>query len=150
MKEGKKIPLQQRTDILLSEILCQHISRNDVMFQVWKLGKDGENWLLTEIQNTGQLINDLKGEHNKLMTEHHKIKRHTVSPFATFGGKTPRQKIDGKLELINKDIIDLEKYVVMIQNILQKVKEKRIKEEKVQSQDQIEIIRQFMEEQKQK
>src|SRR5207245_6289804 len=32
-KDGKKIPLQQRTDI---EILCQHVSRDDVMFKVWK------------------------------------------------------------------------------------------------------------------
>ena len=38
----------------------------------------------------------------------------------------------------------------MIQNILQKVKDRRIREEKIQSQDQIEIIRKFMEEQKQK
>src|ERR1044071_8055507 len=121
------------------------------MFQVWKLGKDSENWLLTEIQNTGRLINNLKDEHNKLMTEKQNIKGYKVSPFVTLGGgKTPRQKIDKKLELINEDIIDLEKYDIMIQNILQKVKDRRIREEKIQSQDQIEIIRKFMEEQRQK
>ena len=41
-KNGKKIPLEQRKDILLAEILCQHISRENIMFQIWKLGKDGE------------------------------------------------------------------------------------------------------------
>src|SRR5204863_3176615 len=52
MKDGKKIPLQQRTNILVSEILCQHVSRDDVMFEVWKLGRDREAYLLNEIQNS--------------------------------------------------------------------------------------------------
>ena len=150
-KDGKKISLHQRKDILLSEILCQHISKDDVLYQVWKSGKDGENWLLTEIQNTGRLINNLKDEHNKLMTERHNIKGYKNSPFTLLtGGKTLKQEIDKKLELINEDIIDLEKYDIMLQNILKKVQDQRIREERIQSQDQIEIIKQFMEEQKRK
>src|SRR6185436_19818834 len=118
-KDGKKISLHQRKDILLSEILCQHISKDDVLYQVWKSGKDGENWLLTEIQNTGRLINNLKDEHNKLMTERHNINGYKNSPFTSFtGGKTSKQKIDKKLELINEDIIDLEKYDIMLQTEL--------------------------------
>ena len=38
----------------------------------------------------------------------------------------------------------------MLQNILKKVQDQRIREERIQSQDQIEIIKQFMEEQKRK
>ena len=44
----------------------------------------------------------------------------------------------------------MEKYIVMLQNILQKVKDRRIREEKIQSQEQIEIIKNFMNEQRQK
>src|SRR5207245_11212866 len=140
-KDGKKIPLQQRTDILLSEILCQHVSRDDVMFKVWKLGRDGEAYLLNEIQNLEKLIDQLKDEWNRLMTEKQNVKSYNNSPFVVFGGKTVKQKLEGKLELVKKDIIDMEKYIVMLQNILQKVKDKRIREEKIQSQEQIEVIK---------
>ena len=148
-KDGKRISLHERKDILLSEIICQHVSKDDVMYQVWKLGKDGENWLLTEIQNTGRLINNLKDEHNKLMAERQNIKGYRTSPFVALGGgKSQKQRIDKKLELINEDIIDLEKYDIMLQNILKKVQDQRIRDERIQSQDQIEIIKKFMEEQK--
>src|SRR5437763_17082649 len=116
-KDGKKIPLQQRTDILLSEILCQHVSRDDVMFKVWKLGRDGEAYLLNEIQNSERLINQLKDEWNRLMTEQQNVKRNITSPFDVFEGKTVKQKLERKLELVKKDIIDLEKYIVILQNI---------------------------------
>ena len=149
-KDGKKIPLQQRTDILLSEILCQHVSRDDVMFKVWKLGRDGESYLLNEIQNSEKLIDQLKDEWNRLMTEKQNVKSYSNSPFVVFGGKTVKQKLEGKLELVKEDIIDMEKYIVMLQNILQKVKDKRIREEKIQSQEQIEVIKKFMDEQRQK
>ena len=93
-KDGKKIPLQQRTDILLSEILCQHVSRDDVMFKVWKLGRDGEAYLLNEIQNSEKLIDQLKDEWNRLMTEKQNVKSYNNSPFVVFGGKTVKQKLE--------------------------------------------------------
>src|SRR5437764_15189058 len=100
------------------------------MFKVWKLGQDGEAYLLNEIQNSEKLIDQLKDEWNRLMTEKQNVKSYSNSPFVVFGGKTVKQKLEGKLELVKKDIIDMEKYIVMLQNILQKVKDKRIREEK--------------------
>ena len=120
------------------------------MFKVWKLGRDGEAYLLNEIQNSEKLIDQLKDEWNRLMTEKQNVKSYSNFPFVVFGGKTVKQKLERKLELVKEDIIDMEKYIVMLQNILQKVKDKRIREEKIQSQEQIEVIKKFMDEQRQK
>ena len=81
------------------------------------------------------------------MTEKQNVKSYSNSPFIIYRGTTVKQKLEGKLELVKEDIIDMEKYIVMLQNILQKVKDKRIREEKIQSQEQIKVIKKFMDKQ---
>ena len=144
-KNGQKIPLQQRKDILLSEVLCQHVSKDDVMFKVWKLGDEASDWLKTEITDTEKILGELEFERQKLTQNRPKK---SVSSFGR--GYRAQRMIDEQLDLITKDILDQEKYVTMLKTILEKIKYQRIREERLESQDQVKILRDFMEEQKRK
>src|SRR6185437_6383643 len=146
-KEGKKIPLQQRTDILLAEILCQHISRESVMFQIWQAGKNGEKWILDEIEATKIIKRRLETQSTRLLAQ----KPPYVIGIGGYGlGKAARQHYDNRRKLIEDDIRDQEKYLVMLHNIYEQIKTRRIQEDKIEAQNQIETIRKFMEEQRQK
>ena len=65
-------------------------------------------------------------------------------------GRSARQHYDKERKLIEDDIKDQEKYLIMLYNIHEKLKAKRIQEDKAEAQNQIETIRKFMEEQRQK
>ena len=146
-KNGKKIPLQQRTDILLSEILCQHISKENVMFQIWKAGKNGEKWLLDEIKATEIIKRNLEIKSAKLLAK----KPPYVIGIGGYGlGRSAKKYYDDERKLIEADIKDQEKYLEMLHNIQESFKAKRIQEDKAEAQNQIETIRKFMEEQRQK
>src|ERR1041384_8262434 len=65
-------------------------------------------------------------------------------------GRSARQHYDKERKLIEDDIKDQERYLMMLYNIYEKLKAKRIQEDKAEAQNQIDIIKRFMEEQRQK
>src|SRR5947207_2091829 len=100
------------------------------MFQIWKLGKDGEKWLLDEIKVTETIKNNLEIESAKLLAK----KPPYVIGIGGYGlGRSAIKHYDNKRKLIKEDIIDQEKYLVMLNNIHKKLKARRIQEEKAEA-----------------
>jgi endonuclease IV len=54
------IKLEERKDIYLQEILLQEITRNDVLFQIWKKGKFAQQHIVMEIESLTNKILDLE------------------------------------------------------------------------------------------
>src|SRR5277367_6637197 len=59
---NETIKLQERDKLYLQEILIQNITRDDVLFQIWKRGKYAKNHILYEITRLNEYLNKLDNE----------------------------------------------------------------------------------------